>query len=389
MSKKILFPLIILLFLLFFLFFSAFGFFGSVMRYSKSDQTTNITQIQNKLVIPELPPLDTVAYDKKLNEIANNPPDPIIYNTFKTITKDKNGKSITKTTKVPVSPQPIKTHLWPVKTVYPNAGAILPFSRIIAYYGNLYSTKMGVLGEYPEALMLEKLNTEVKKWEEADPATPVIPALHYIAVVAQSSAGVDGKYRFRMPDSEIDKVLIMATKIPARPAGGNAIVFLDIQVGFSNVKTEVLLLEKYLKLPNVHLALDPEFSMKTNIKPGKTVGTLDATDINFVSNYLANLVQENNLTPKILIVHRYTQKMVTNYKQIKTLPEVQIIMNMDGWGEEAKKINTYQQFVYKEPVQFTGFKLFYKNDILTKGTTLMTPNSLLKLSPQPIYIQYQ
>jgi len=359
------------------------------MRYSKSDQTTNITQIQNKLVIPELPPLDTVAYDKKLNEIANNPPDPIIYNTFKTITKDKNGKSITKTTKVPVSPQPIKTHLWPVKTVYPNAGAILPFSRIIAYYGNLYSTKMGVLGEYPEALMLEKLNTEVKKWEEADPATPVIPALHYIAVVAQSSAGVDGKYRFRMPDSEIDKVLIMATKIPARPAGGNAIVFLDIQVGFSNVKTEVLLLEKYLKLPNVHLALDPEFSMKTNIKPGKTVGTLDATDINFVSNYLANLVQENNLTPKILIVHRYTQKMVTNYKQIKTLPEVQIIMNMDGWGEEAKKINTYQQFVYKEPVQFTGFKLFYKNDILTKGTTLMTPNSLLKLSPQPIYIQYQ
>ena len=117
--------------------------------------------------------------------------------------------------------------------------------------------------------------------------------------------------------------------------------------------------------------------------------TLDAADINFASNYLANLVRANNLTPKILIVHRYTQNMVTNYKQIKTLPEVQILMNMDGWGDEAKKINTYQQFIYKEPVQFTGFKLFYKNDILTPGTTLMTPNKLLKLSPQPIYIQYQ
>jgi hypothetical protein len=81
--------------------------------------------------------------------------------------------------------------------------------------------------------------------------------------------------------------------------------------------------------------------------------------------------------------------MVTNYKSIKILPEVQIIMNMDGWGGEAKKINTYQQFVYKEPVQFTGFKLFYKNDVLEKGTVLMTPSSLLKLNPRPIYIQYQ
>ena len=65
------------------------------------------------------------------------------------------------------------------------------------------------------------------------------------------------------------------------------------------------------------------------------------------------------------------------------------MMNIDGWGDEAKKINTYQQFIYKEPVQFTGFKLFYKNDLLTKCTALMTPNNLLKLSPQPIYIQYQ
>ena len=327
-------------------------------------------------------PLDTVAYDKKLNEIANNPPDPIVYETVKTVTEDKNGKSVTKVTKVPVSPQPITKHLWPVKTVYPNAGAILPFSRIIAYYGNLYSKKMGVLGEYSEVVMLQKLAAEVKKWENADPATPVIPALHYIAVVAQGSAGKDGKYRARMPASEIDKVLAIAAKI-------NAIVFLDLQIGFSTVEKEIPLLEKYLKMPQVHLGIDPEFSMKGTIRPGKVVGTLDAADINFASNYLANLVRENNLPPKILIIHRYTQKMVTNYKLIKTLPEVQILMHMDGWGVEAKKKNTYQQFIYKEPVQFTGFKLFYKNDILNPGTTLMTPESLLKLNPQPLYIQYQ
>ena len=68
---------------------------------------------------------------------------------------------------------------------------------------------------------------------------------------------------------------------------------------------------------------------------------------------------------------------------------MQIVMHMDGWGGAAKKLNTYQQFIYKEPVQFTGFKLFYKNDVLEPGTVLMTPEDLLKLNPQPIYIQYQ
>ena len=385
MDKKNLISLAFLLFLLFVSFFFFPAFFSSATSYKKdqvvADQAINNVQPE-KPTLSIIPPLDTVTYDKKLEEIANNPPDPIVYSTVKTVTKNSNGKLITKITKVPLSPQPVKNHLWPVKTVYPNAGALLPFNRIIAYYGNLYSKNMGVLGEYPEDRMLQMLQNEVVKWNTADPSTPAIPALHYIAVVAQGSPGADGKYRARMPDSEIDKVLAMATKI-------NALVFLDVQIGFSTVQTEVPLLEKYLKMPNVHLALDPEFSMKGKYPPGKVVGTLDASDINFASNYLANLVRENNLPPKILIIHRYTQKMVTNYKEIKTTPEVQIIMNMDGWGGQAKKIGTYKNFIYPEPVQFTGFKLFYKNDILTPGTTLMTPESLLKLNPRPSYIQYQ
>ena len=374
-----------LLFLLALLFYFFPKFFGNAVSYKQGEavmETAESQQIENSPAVPVVTPLDTVAYDAKLKEIANNPPDPIVYTTVKKVETGTNGKPITKITKVPLDPQPTRTHLWPVKTVYPNTGAILPFNRIIAYYGNLYSKNMGVLGQYPADIMLAKLQAEVAKWNAADPATPAIPALHYIAVVAQGSAGADGKYRARMPGTEIDKVLAMAAKI-------NAIVFLDVQVGFSNVQTEIPLLQKYLKLPNVHLAIDPEFSMKSGIRPGKIVGTLDATDINFASDYLAKIVRDNNLTPKILIVHRYTQKMVTNYKQIKTLPEVQIIMNMDGWGGQAKKIGTYKNYIYPEPVQFTGFKLFYKNDVLSPGTTLMKPEDLLKLNPRPVYVQYQ
>ncbi len=297
---------------------------------------------------PAYPPLDTALYQKMITHITNG---------------DSSGK-------------------WPVKAPLPLPGAILPFKRVIAYYGNLYSKQMGALGEYPRKEMLRRLMDEAKKWEAADPSMKVQPALHYIAVTAQGSPGKGGKYRLRMPFHQIDSVLSMAKEI-------DAIVFIDIQVGLSDIRNELPEFKKYLSMPNVHLGIDPEFSMKTGHAPGKVVGTYDASDINYASDYLAQLVKENNLPPKILVVHRFTQKMVTNYQSVKTRPEVQIVMHMDGWGEPARKINTYKSFIHREPVQFTGFKLFYKNDVIRAKSRLMTPQELLKLKPLPVYIQYQ
>ncbi|MFI5155180.1 MAG: hypothetical protein ACHQEM_03300 [Chitinophagales bacterium] len=271
---------------------------------------------------------------------------------------------------------------WPVKAAYPNAGAILPFKRIVAYYGNLYSKRMGVLGEYPTDEMLGKLDAEIKKWQAADTTTEVLPALHYIAVTAQGSPGKGNKYRLRMPFKQIDSVLKIAARI-------NAIVFLDIQVGMSTVQEEIPMLENYLKMPNVHLGIDPEFSMKTGKVPGTVIGTMDAADVNFATNYLSNLAKSNQLPPKILVVHRFTQAMITNYRQIHTSPDVQIVMDMDGWGAQSRKKTSYREFIAKEPVQFTGFKLFYKNDFREENSRMLTPAEVLQLKPKPIYIQYQ
>jgi hypothetical protein len=273
------------------------------------------------------------------------------------------------------------TGRWPVAHEYPMAGAVLPFKRIVAFYGNLYSTRMGILGELPRAQMLAKLKEEVANWQAADSTTPVQPALHYIAVTAQGAPGKNGKYRLRMPFHQIDSVISMAKEI-------NALVFIDVQVGLSTLQEEIPQFEQYLKMPNVHLGIDPEFSMKGGQAPGKAIGSIDAADINYTTNYLADLVKANNIPPKILVVHRFTQRMVTNYKQIKTQPAVQIVMDMDGWGYPGKKMTTYQQFIYKEPVQFTGFKLFYKNDI-RDNSRMMTTQEVLKQKPQPLYIQYQ
>jgi hypothetical protein len=240
---------------------------------------------------------------------------------------------------------------------------------------------MGILGELPRKEMLAKLKQEVANWQKADSVLEVVPALHYIAVTAQVDPGKGGKYRLRMPFHQIDSVLSMAREI-------NALVFIDIQVGLSTLQQELPELEKYLKLPNVHLGIDPEFSMKTGHAPGKVVGSFDAADINYTMDYMTKIVKENNLPPKILVVHRFTQNGVTNYKQIKTRPEVQFVMDMDGWGHPELKIGTYKHFIHKEPVEYTGFKVFYKNDMKKNGR-LLTPKEILALKPQPVYIQYQ
>lgn len=268
---------------------------------------------------------------------------------------------------------------WPAKSPLPVPGAIFPFNRVVAFYGNLYSKNMGILGELPKDQMLAKLKSEVKQWQAADTTIPVIPALHYIAVTAQTNGG---KQRLRMPFKQVDTIISWAKPI-------NALVFIDIQVGWSTVQEEVPEFEKYLKMPNVHFGIDPEFSMKGGDLPGKKIGTYDAADVNYVIDYLAKIVKANNLPPKILIVHRFTQGMVTNVAGIKKVPQVQVVMDMDGWGDKILKRSTYDRYIYKEPVQFTGFKLFYKNDVKKNKNGMYTPAELLKLVPKPMYIQYQ
>lgn len=275
------------------------------------------------------------------------------------------------------------TPRWPARNVAePNAGAILPFKRIVAYYGNFYSKQMGVLGEFDKGTVLAKLKSEVAAWEEADPTTPVVPAIEYIDVTAQGSAGKDGKYRLRMPDTQVDKAFEYAKEI-------NGIVILDIQVGLSSVQDEVPLLDAYWKMPQVHLAIDPEFDMYGGEKPGDVIGTTDAATINWAIDYLSKIVRDNNLPPKVLVLHRFTQNMITNYKQIKPTPEVQVVMQMDGWGSPQRKKNTYYHVVEPEPVQFTGIKLFYKNDLKEDPPRLLTKQEVLDLKPTPIFIQYQ
>jgi hypothetical protein len=273
---------------------------------------------------------------------------------------------------------------WPVRGPELLPGAILPRRRIVAFYGNPLSAKMGILGELAPERMLARLDQLVADWAFADPRTPVLPALHLIAVVAQEKPGTGRLYRLRMDSALIQRVYDWAR-------GKHALLFLDIQAGQSTLKEELPHLLPWLAKPDVHLAIDPEFYMhysREGRSPGSRIGSLTAAEVNYARAELARLVTQYRLPPKVLIVHRFTRNMLQDAAEVRLDPRVQIVINMDGWGQPWLKFDTYATCEVAEPVQFTGFKLFFHNDT-RKGDPLLTPRELLALRPRPFYIQYQ
>ncbi|MEJ7662345.1 MAG: hypothetical protein WKG07_23645 [Hymenobacter sp.] len=120
------------------------------------------------------------------------------------------------------------------------------------------------------------------------------------------------------------------------------------------------------------------------VRPGKKIGTYDAKDVNYAINFLARIVSENNLPPKMLMVHRFTRKMVTNYKNIKLDPRVQVVMDMDGWGDPTLKKDSYKAYIAEGAGAVHGLQAVLRVRHQAQSRShLMTPKEVLTRQPQP------
>ena len=324
---------------------------------------------------PPIPAADTVT--RRVGAALTPPPDSAERDSLRT------ASTAAGTNRSGEDPLYARRMGWPVRGPVPLPGALLPAHRIVAFYGNTHSTQMGVLGEYPKEEMLGKLRDEVKAWNAADPSHPVVPALHLIVSVAQGAPGSTGMYRAIMWDSSV-------TKVHEWARGMNGVFFIDIQTGHSSIQDMLPKFEHFLQEPDVHLAVDPEFMLVyKRAVPSTRVGNMKVSDINWVTEQVARIVREHHLPPKVVVIHRFREDMITgDTKDIILRPEVQLVMDMDGWGAAWLKRDSYQASIVKHPVEFAGFKLFYHND-RRGGTSLMTPKDVLRLMPAPLYIQYQ
>mgnify|MGYP001262322297 CR=1 FL=1 len=244
------------------------------------------------------------------------------------------------------------------------------------------SSRLGDLGVgTPTQAADRRVSNVVPAYDLGD--KPVMPALELIATIAHDVPSSNGLYSSRYSEEAIDQY-----HSAARQAG--AILILDIQPGHAEWMDEVRALRKYLEMPDVSLALDPEWSVPKDKIPGKGIGTITAQDINEVSQYVQDIVDEKNLPQKVLIVHQFKDYQLKDRSQVVDRPGVAIAFNVAGIGTPGQKTATYASITSPErgKVFPYGFKLFYEEDV-EYGQRGMTPQEVMSLDPAPDVIVYE
>jgi hypothetical protein len=252
---------------------------------------------------------------------------------------------------------------------------IFPDRRIVAFYGAPQSDQLGVLGIGSPAHAAARLAHVARRY--ATKRRPVLPAFELISTVAAASPGDDGLHRIHASSATIDRYLRAARR-------AKALLVLDIQPGRGDFLSEARRLERWLREPDVGLALDPEWHVGAGEIPGQTIGSVTAEEVNAVSAYVAGFVTAGHLPQKLFVVHQFTSAMIQGKERVLQRPGLATTMNVDGFGDRPNKRQKYDQFTSEATRFNNGFKLFYEED-----TNLMAPRDVLKLSPQPDLIVYE
>jgi hypothetical protein len=183
-------------------------------------------------------------------------------------------------------------------------------------------------------------------------------------------------YRARQSDAVIRRYLRAARQ-------AKALLLLDIQPGRSDFFTETTRLKKWLKEPDVGLALDPEWRVNEGQVPGQVIGSVASREVNATSAWLAELVKDNDLPEKLFVIHQFTDDMV-DHTRLKQPEGLDMVLNVDGFGGQEIKKAKYRDFAREAKEFHHGFKLFYEED-----TDLMTARQVLRMKPRPELVVYE
>ncbi|MGQ0848090.1 MAG: hypothetical protein ACT4OP_03075, partial [Actinomycetota bacterium] len=254
-----------------------------------------------------------------------------------------------------------------------------PGRRLVALYGNPTTSALGVLGEQGPEESVARL-MEIASGYDAD-GVSILPSFEIIATVASARAGADNDYSEEMSIEALRPWIDVA-------AARGVYVILDLQPGRTDFLTQARYYEELLRLPHVGLALDPEWRLEPDQVHLRQIGSVDAAEINEVSAWLAEIVREENLPQKFLLLHQFRLDMIQERHLVKTRPELATVIQMDGQGPLATKYDTWAALLAgTEGAGWSwGWKNFYDEDTPRGGAT---PAQVLELSPVPVYVSYQ
>jgi|GEM_PF-1108148 hypothetical protein len=284
----------------------------------------------------------------------------------------------------------------------PSVGAPLPTHRIVAAYGivggsdaNGPATSVDMLNSFYS--QLQQLG---QQYAALDPSHPVLLAIDLVVNVLQPCSAFPQYCSSWVDDPTIQTYIQFCQQ-------HNMLLFFDMQLGTEPVKDAVTnhvltYLEKY---PFVELALDTEFHFPNNPQGYADaegypccLGWMDASEINWAANELAQISLQNHLPRKVLLVHQWNPAVLPDKDKIQVNPNVSFVLQSDGFGGYGNKLGDYQVFVQQNLIEYGGYKLFYyyadshlAYDVDFNGNVrVQTPQEVMQqVFPQPLFISYQ
>jgi hypothetical protein len=261
----------------------------------------------------------------------------------------------------------------------PGGGQVLfPVRRIIALYGNPQYPALGALGQQDLTASVARARAVAAQYQTLS-RVPVVPGFEIIATVAAATPGPTGSYSYETP------LAVLRPWVDAATAAGMYVI-LDLQAGRDSLLAQAEHYRSLLKLPNVGLALDPEWKLQPGQLPLRQIGSVSITEVNSVVTWLARLTARYRLPQKLLELHEFRLSMIQNEAQLDTRhSDLAIVINMDGQGAPASKDQTWAAIISAAPKGvFFGWKDFY-----VKDTPMMDPQQTMDRSPRPVLISYQ
>ncbi|QHC64293.1 hypothetical protein GSU69_17490 [Rathayibacter festucae] len=249
----------------------------------------------------------------------------------------------------------------------------------VAIYGTPGAPVLGVLGEQGLDATIARAEAVAEPYRSLTDLQ-VVPSLEIITTVAAGSAGGDGDY-----SNELDPAGIRPY-IDAAAAAGMYVV-LDLQPGRSDFLTQAQAYEELLRLPNVGLALDPEWRLAPDEVPLAQIGRVQAAEVDSVSSWLADLVQREGLPPKMFVLHQFRLSMLQDRDSIRRdRPELEFLIHVDGQGGQPDKQATWNALHEGAPEGIAwGWKNFYDEDL-----PMLTPaETMAQVAPLPDLVTYQ
>ena len=256
---------------------------------------------------------------------------------------------------------------------------VFPGRVLAALYGHPGTGSLGVLGETGVEASIARAKRTAKHYQKFT-KKPVIPTFEIIATIASASAGKDKDY------SSVTPVATLRPWVQAAQRAGVYVV-LDLQSGRSDFLSQAKRYASLLKMPNVGLALDPEWRLTKHQKPLRQIGSVRIAEINRTSAWLAELTRTHALPQKLLVLHQFQTRMIRGRGQlINNRPELSILIHVDGQGSQPDKRSTWRAIHKGAPKGvFWGWKNFYDED----EPMLSPKKTWSEVRPRPEFISYQ